>query len=635
MTAAMTMIAAMYVGGGGGAGGGADVKDEDAVVRNPTYRDTFSTSTKPPTPSASPTPTPIPTTTSAKRNQRRRRQQKQQKLLRGSPHHSDNTGSSSCCSPSAYSCCSSASQQSSFIGSSASFLELERDAKGLGTRRKVNAKGSRDRGELMMMHPKARLPLREDCSSSSVVGLDDSGYGGDVYRHARGNVNAHININANANANDVTSTSHLSSTYTATTTTTCSDTSSYVPYLPIIIQHERLQKRLRVPVSIEDAVEVVVREGGGGSVYGASSVGTRSVGARRSSVGASRSSVGAKSVGAKSSGGTTKSRRSASGASASEGAKGGGSCAREKEKEKGRGGERGRQRPRTPRDQNQKGNLSPSSSVVPASAPQSTSSPVCASNSHSHPGVPPSPTSPTSPTSSSSTDTSASTRSPITPKTPGFFAALAAGAINTSDARAKDAGGVELDDHEEEVEEEDGDGLFHRQHHNHHRRPKPNDDPPNDDGQHSDDPDAAAAFVSRPAKRGYEHEQKRKSILVHKDVNVNVLPPTPTSVNGFGSGGFFLSVIFFSISFTHFFLFCFGSCVFLFLLFIHSFISLRCVFSEILLTPIHNPQMETRIAANNHLRHLLRPLQHTHHNPNHNPNHNHHHKYKHDPNLPH
>jgi len=32
---------------------------------------------------------------------------------------------------------------------------------------------------------------------------------------------------------------------------------------------------------------------------------------------------------------------------------------------------------------------------------------------------------------------------------------------------------------------------------------------------------------------------------VHKDVNVNVLPPTPTTLNGFGSGGFFLLLLFF------------------------------------------------------------------------------------------
>ena len=346
MTAAMTMMAAMYVGAEGGEG------------------EVFSTTTKPKPGSASQS-----SSVSAKRNQRRRRQRKQQKE-QGSGEDTQHDPDAVFSSPSVYSCSSASQRSSSFIGSSASFLELEREE---------NSKGSRDHGEFMK-HPRAHLPLQKDPDH------EDSGYGRSYYYD-----------NTNTNTND-----DITSTYTANTDRTQSSAGSYVPYLPLIIQHERLQARLQVPLSL-DAVSEVVSGSASASVLSRESKSCRS--ASGSSKASGRHNVDSVSMPS-------------------------GSRSREKESQKGGGG---KQRSRTSR----KGDvpLPPSSVAAPRSTPSvSPLRSAHASNSQHRgmrAGMPPSPTSPTSPTSSE--DTSASTRSPITPKAPVFFATLAADGVKLED----------------------------------------------------------------------------------------------------------------------------------------------------------------------------------------------------------
>jgi len=359
MTAAMTMMAAMYVGADGGGSGDSRWREGDPT-------DVFSTTDQATKPASTST-----SSTSAKRNQRRRRQRKQHRVSGSgtdTQHNADADAAFS--SPSVYSCSSASRRSSSFIGSSASFLELERD----------NMKESRDRAGFMMMHPRAHLPLDEDHDR------DDSGYGRSFYYDS--NTHTHITIDDNENGGH----DDMTSMYTANTEGTRSSAGSYVPYLPLVIQHERLQKKLRVPLSL-DAVSATAIEVGSASA---------SVVSRDSRSLAPRASEG-------SNGGVSSvSMRSGSGSGS-------------RERQKG-----GRRRPRTPRKEDAPPPL-PASSVTP---PRSTPSisplrNARASNSQSHvmgtgTDMPSSPTSPTS-----STDTSESMRSPVTPNTPRFFGAPA------------------------------------------------------------------------------------------------------------------------------------------------------------------------------------------------------------------
>ena len=362
MTAAMTMMAAMYVGADGGGSG-------DSRWREGDPSDVFSITNQ----ATKPASTSSLSSTSAKRNQRRRRQRKHHRVSGSgtdTQHNAETDAAFS--SPSVYSRSSASRRSSSFIGSSASFLELERD----------NMKESRDHAELMM-HPQAHLPLDDDHDR------DDSGYGRSFYYDGNTHTTT-TNANENGGHDDMTS------MYTANTGGTRSSAGSYVPYLPLIIQHERLQKRLRVPLSL-DAVSATTMEVGSTSASVVS--------------GESRSLV-SKASEVSNGGAGSSSMRSGNGS-------------RNRERQKG-----GRQRSRTPR----KGDAAPpplpaSSLVAPKSTPSVLPLRDVAFNTQNRSmGTPPSPTSPTS-----STDTSESMRSPVTPNTPKFFGALGADHVKLED----------------------------------------------------------------------------------------------------------------------------------------------------------------------------------------------------------
>jgi hypothetical protein len=364
MTAAMTMMAAMYVGADGGGSGDSRWREGDPT-------DVFSTTNQ----ATKPASTSSLSSTSAKRNQRRRRQRKQHRVSGSGTDDQHNAETDAAfSSPSVYSRSSASRRSSSFIGSSASFLELERD----------NMNESRDRAELMM-HPRAHLPLDDDHKR------DDSGYGRSFYYDGNTHTTTTTDANENGGRDDMTS------MYTANTIGTRSSAGSYVPYLPIIIQHERLQKRLRVPLSL-DAVSATTMEVGSASASVVSGE-SRNLMSKASEV--SNGGFGSTSM------------RSGSGTGS-----------RERERQKG-----GRQRSRTPRREDAAPPLPASSLAAPNSRPSVLLLRNVASSAQNRGmGTPPSPTSPTS-----STDTSESMRSPVTPNTPRFFEALAADNVQLED----------------------------------------------------------------------------------------------------------------------------------------------------------------------------------------------------------